>query len=150
MLFRSPSGDAERIEQRLHPLTSFVVVPVFALANAGVEIGVDALRAAWHSPIAWGIAIGLLVGKPIGVLVATRVTVASGAADPPDAVTPRHLLGAGNAAGIGFTVALFITELAFTGDDERIAVAKVAILIASAVSALAAFAVLRRRSSRTR
>ena len=146
----SPAGDAERIEQRLHPLTSFVVVPVFALANAGVEIGVDALRAAWHSPIAWGIAIGLLVGKPIGVLVATRVTVASGAADPPDAVTPRHLLGAGNAAGIGFTVALFITELAFTGDDERIAVAKVAILIASAVSALAAFAVLRRRSSRTR
>ena len=146
----TPPSAAERLEHRLHPVSSFVVVPVFALANAGVPVGADALRAAWQSPIAWGIALGLLVGKPVGVLAATRIATRSGAADAPGDVDRRHLLGMSNAAGIGFTVSLFVTELAFAGDSDRVEVAKVAVLVASVVSAAAAFAVLHRRSSRTR
>ena len=146
----TPTASAPRIEHALHPVSSFGVVPLFALANAGVAVGVDALRDAWHSPIAWGVTLGLVIGKPVGVLVGARIAMASGATEAPEGVTGRQLLGAGNAAGIGFTVALFITELAFKGDADRIAAAKVAVLMASVLSGLVASVVLRRRNSRTR
>ena len=111
-----------------------VVVPIFAFANSGIKISVDGLRDAAGSPITWGVLLGLLVGKPIGVVVATRLAVRSGATDTPDETTPHQILGVGAAAGIGFTVSLFITELALTDPADQ-ANAKLAILIASVVAA---------------
>jgi Na+:H+ antiporter, NhaA family len=148
---RSSVSTVEWLEHLLHPWTSYVIVPVFALANAGVVVSGDSLRDAVRSPIFWGIVVGLVVGKPLGVLLASRITIRTGHADRPEGTTTRQLLGAGNAAGIGFTVALFIAELAFIDDrglpiEAEIADAKMAILLASLVSGLLAFAVLRQRS----
>ncbi len=138
------------LEHRIHPWTSFLIVPLFALANAGIEVSTHSLRMAWTSPIAWGVLLGLLAGKPIGVLLATWAAARSGVADRPPGTNARHLLGAGNAAGIGFTVALFIAELAFrTGkavNVEEVADAKMAILVASLISGVIAFVVLRSRA----
>jgi Na+:H+ antiporter, NhaA family len=140
----------EWLEHVLHPWSSFAIVPIFALANAGIHVTGASLRAAWGSAITWGIIAGLLLGKPIGVLLATRATVRARLADAPAGTTGRQLLGAGNAAGIGFTVALFIAELAFRDGNgvvnaEEVADAKMAILAASVVSGVVAFLVLRQR-----
>jgi NhaA family Na+:H+ antiporter len=152
---RSSVSTVEWLEHVLHPWTSFIIVPVFALANAGVEVSTDSLRDALKSPIMWGIIVGLVIGKPLGVVLASTLAVRSGRADSPEGTTPRHVLGAGNAAGIGFTVALFIAELAFTNDDgtpneRHITDAKMAILLASVVSGLVAWAVLRQRREATK
>jgi len=139
---RDSVSTVEWLEHVLHPWTSYVIVPIFALANTGVEVSSHSLRVAASSPITWGIIAGLLAGKPLGILLATRLATRSGMADRPEGSTPRSLLGTGHAAGIGFTVALFVAELAFTTDEE-IADAKVAILVASVVSGLLAYFVLR-------
>ena len=125
----------EWLQHSLHPWTSYLIVPVFALANAGIHIDSHLLRAAWGSAMCWGIVIGLVVGKPLGVVLATRLSVRAGIADEPQGSTGRSLVGIGAAAGIGFTVALFITDLAFTDADLR-AEAKLAVLVASVVAAL--------------
>jgi NhaA family Na+:H+ antiporter len=146
-LARGTVSTVEWIQHWLHPWTSFVIVPVFALANTGIVISADGLRDAWGSPIMWGVAAGLVVGKPLGVLLASRIALATGAADRPAGTNTRHLLGAGTAAGIGFTVALFIAELAFVRDGvpdlREINDAKLAILLASVLSGLVAFTLLR-------
>lgn len=146
---RSSVSTVEWLEHVLHPFTSYLVVPLFALANAGIELSGSSLRQAWGSPITWGILVGLVVGKPLGVLLAARLAVRSGRADPPAGTSTRQLLGAGHAAGIGFTVALFIAELAFRDngvpDVQAITDAKVAILLGSVLSGALAFAVLRSR-----
>ncbi len=150
-LARSSVSTVEWLEHVLHPWTSYLIVPVFALANAGVVVSTDSLRTAFSSAIFWGIAVGLIVGKPLGVLVASKLAIRSGRADRPDGTSTRQLLGAGQAAGIGFTVALFIAELAFANDDgtvnePQVADAKMAILLASVVSGVLAWLVLRQRS----
>ena len=131
----------EHLEHRLHPWSGFVIVPVFALANSGVDLG-SGLGDAVSSPVAWGVLLGLLAGKPLGVVLLTRLALRAQWADSPEGTSARHLLGAGHAAGIGFTVALFIAELAFD-DPDLVAQAKIAILVASVVSGLVAAAVLR-------
>ncbi|MEO7399119.1 MAG: Na+/H+ antiporter NhaA [Ilumatobacteraceae bacterium] len=125
----------------LHPWTSYAIVPIFALANSGIQISVDGLADALGSPITWGVLLGLLLGKPIGVIVATRLAVGSGVADLPEATNPRQILGVGAAAGIGFTVALFITELAFDDPADQ-SNAKLAILVASVLAAAASCVIL--------
>jgi NhaA family Na+:H+ antiporter len=150
-LARGSVSTVEWLEHVLHPWTSYLIVPLFALANAGIEISRTSLAHAWRSPITWGIGIGLLVGKPVGVLLATKASTASGIADRPEGTTTRQLLGAGNAAGIGFTVALFIAELAFSDghieNATQVSDAKMAILVASVVSGVVAYFVLRTRRS---
>ena len=148
---RESVSTVEWLEHVLHPWTAYVIVPVFALANAGIGLSGDMLRDAIGSPITWGVLLGLLAGKPLGVLLATRIATATRVADLPAGVGRRHLLGAGSAAGIGFTVAIFIAELAFrprNGADPAIAAAqvdaaKLAIVVASVLSGLLAFGVLR-------
>jgi NhaA family Na+:H+ antiporter len=141
---RDSLSTVEWLEHHLHPWTSYLIVPVFALANAGIEVSSDSLRSAFSSPIMWGVLIGLLVGKPLGVMLAVRLAMRSGAADAPEGTTGRQVFGAGQAAGIGFTVAIFIAELAFKDPDQQ-SDAKMAILVASLISGLLAFAVLRTR-----
>jgi NhaA family Na+:H+ antiporter len=121
-----------RLQHTLHPFSSFVIVPLFALANAGVHLGGGGLLA---NPLAIGIIVGLVVGKPLGVYVASMLAVRLGVADLPTGVTRRHVLGAGAIAGIGFTVALFISALAFP-NSELLDEAKLGVLVASVLAAI--------------
>jgi NhaA family Na+:H+ antiporter len=125
----------EHLEARLHLWSSLLVIPLFALANAGVELDTRAIQQAVESPIAWGIAVGLVVGKPLGIMLASAIAVRSGVSRLPDGVSFQLLLGAGLVAGIGFTVSLFVAGLSFNG--ARLDDAKFAILAASVVSATA-------------
>lgn len=126
----------ERLLERLHPWSSFVVVPLFALANAGVVIAGDSGPDGGR--VAAGIVVGLVAGKCIGVAGASFVAVRVRAAALPEGVRWSHLGGAGLLAGIGFTMSLFITELAFSGVEaaELTDTAKRAILAASLVAAV--------------
>jgi NhaA family Na+:H+ antiporter len=131
-----PFGDRqviEPLEARLHPWSSLAIVPLFALANAGVYLGGDIIQPTASSPIAWGIVLGLVVGKPLGIVTAVVLAVRLRLGRLPDGVRLTHVLAAGAAAGIGFTVSLFVASLAFNGTD--LTEAKVAILIASVISA---------------
>lgn len=131
----------------LHPWTSYLIVPVFALANAGIEVSSATLEHAVRSPVSWGILAGLVVGKPVGILLAARAAKAVGIAEAPPDATGRALLGTAAAAGIGFTVAVFVSELAFD-DPMQLAEAKLAILAGSVLSAGAALVTLRSMPSR--
>jgi len=125
----------EYLQVKLHPYSSLIIVPIFAMANTGVVITEESLRAATSSVIAWGIFLGLVVGKPLGVVVAAIAASKSRIADLPEDAPIGKIIATGSAAGIGFTVALFIADLAFENQDlQNIAV--VAIIAASIVSAL--------------
>ena len=137
----------EWLQHILHPWTSFVIVPIFALANSGIHISLNGLRDAVGSAITWGVFFGLLLGKPLGVVIATRAAVRSGISDRPEGSTTRHILGVGMAAGIGFTVAIFITKLALT-DPTQQENAKLAILLASVVAAGLAMLLLKAPATR--
>ncbi len=131
----------EQLQHRLHPVSSYLVIPLFALANAGVPLGGDALGRAARSPVAWGVALGLLAGKILGVAAASLAAVRLRLGALPDDLTMRHLLGLAALAGIGFTVSLFIAELAYPG-SELVDLAKVGILAGSLVSGLTGAALL--------
>jgi Na+:H+ antiporter, NhaA family len=140
----------DELEHRLHPLSALVVVPLFALANAGVLLRADILRDAVSSPIAWGIAFGLVVGKVVGISGATLLARRLGVGTLPNGVETRHLLGGAALAGIGFTVSLFIADLSFAGTDS-LAYAKIAILVGSVIAgALGAVTLTRRGAKRNR
>jgi len=132
----------QRIEHALHPWVTFLIMPVFALANAGVRVvGSGDWSAA--PAVVLGVLGGLLLGKPIGVLLFSWLGVKLSLADLPAGSTWRHVAGAGALAGIGFTMALFIASLAF-GGSAQLDSAKVGILAASALAATAGWLVLRR------
>ena len=117
-------------------------MPVFALANAGVALGADALALA-TDPVALGIALGLIVGKPVGVMLLSFAAVKTRVASLPSGVTWGHVLGVSFLAGIGFTMSMFIANLAF-GEGPLLDSAKAGILGASLISgALGAFILLR-------
>ncbi len=120
----------ERLERNLTPWSSYVVIPVFALANAGITITGPLIGDALASTAVHGIILGLVIGKPLGITLLVLLATRLGIAVLPPRLTWQHILGAGMVAGIGFTVSLFITQLAFTGAlvDE----AKVGVLAASA------------------
>ena len=125
----------EYLEAKLHPYSSLIIVPIFAMANTGVVITEKSLSTATSSVIAWGIFIGLVVGKPLGVLVSALAASKARIAQLPEGASIGKLAATGSAAGIGFTVALFIADLAFENQElQNIAV--VAIIAASVVSAL--------------
>ena len=130
---REAVSPLERIEIATHPWVGFFIMPLFALANAGVVIDAGALM----SPVAIAIMVGLVVGKPIGVLLASWLAVAAGVAQLPSGVNWKAIAGGGMLAGIGFTMALFIAGLAFAGEDhaETLEQAKIGILAGSAVAA---------------
>jgi NhaA family Na+:H+ antiporter len=132
---------AERFQLLLHPWTSYVIVPLFALANAGVVLSADSLEAASRSPVTLGVVAGLVVGKTVGVAGAIGLGTRLGVAVLPGGVTGRHVIGMAGLAGIGFTVSLFITGLAFS-DAALAAEAKIGILVASVLAACVGAAVL--------
>ncbi len=105
----------EGLEHRLHPWSSFAVVPLFALANAGIVIDSDSISRAASSSVALGVVLGLVIGKPVGITLATWIGTRLRIGQLPDGIGWRHVAGAGAVAGIGFTVALFVDDLAFAG-----------------------------------
>jgi NhaA family Na+:H+ antiporter len=125
----------EWLEHKFHPLSTFIVVPVFAFANTGVVITSESIKTASQSLIAWGIFFGLVIGKPLGVLFASSLAKRIDVADLPEGVTKSSLVATGSAAGIGFTVAIFIANLAFK-DSQTQDIAVLAVIVASVVSAL--------------
>ena len=125
----------EWLEHKFHPVSTFIVVPVFAFANTGVVITSESIKTASQSLIAWGIFFGLVIGKPLGVLCASLLAKRINIADLPEGVTKSSLVATGSAAGIGFTVAIFIANLAFK-ESETQDIAVLAVIIASIVSAL--------------
>jgi Na+/H+ antiporter NhaA len=131
----------ERLQQLIHPWTSYVIVPLFALANAGIPISAGFLGRAYTSPITLGIMIGYVVGKPVGILglswLVTRLS--RGRLGPP--VGWAAVAGGGAIAGIGFTVALLIATLAFTG--RQLAEAKVGVVSAALCAAVLTWTVVR-------
>jgi NhaA family Na+:H+ antiporter len=118
-----------RLEQGLHPWVTFVIMPLFALANAGVSLSADLCKAV-AQPVTLGIVLGLVLGKPIGVTLASWLAVRLGLATLPVNVSWKHIHGAGWLAGIGFTMSLFMTGLAFT-NAAHVTAAKLGILLAS-------------------
>jgi NhaA family Na+:H+ antiporter len=137
----------ERLTLRLHPVVSFAVVPLFALANAGVTLDSAALRDAVSSRLVWGIVLGLVVGKLLGVVAGTWLALRLPATTFVGGVRWGQMSGIGAVAGIGFTIALFVTDLAFE-DPALQQQAKIGILVGSALAALLALGIFRFLSAR--
>jgi NhaA family Na+:H+ antiporter len=131
----------EWLEHLLHPYSAFVVVPIFALANAGVKVPASQFDEAFTNEVTWGVMLGLVVGKTIGISAATLIAVKLKVGRLPEGVTSRYVIGAGALGGIGFTVALFVTELAF-GEDELGTDARLGVLVASLVAAIIGSAIM--------
>lgn len=127
----------ERLETLLHPWVGFVIMPLFALANAGVAVNANALA----DPIAIAVALGLFLGKPVGVVLFSWLAVRAGLAQLPQGVNWGMMAGAGMLAGIGFTMSLFVAGLAL--DAEHLAAGKVGTLAGSVLSAAVGIVVLR-------
>ena len=132
----------ERLQARLHPLASFVVVPVFALANAGVDLGGGLLEDALTSPVTWGVVLGLVGGKLAGIGLAALATVRLGIGSLPQGVGMGQTFGGAALSGIGFTVSLLIAGLAF-GDESLRDEATVGVLLAGALAVLSGWIVFR-------
>ncbi len=132
--FSAKDDDAEspsyRLEHFLHKPVAFIILPIFALANTAILVGTD-----WMQNLAstnsLGIAVGLIVGKPLGVTLLCFAAVASGICRLPPDLNWRHIFGAGILGGIGFTMSIFITNLAFSGNEAAINASKMAVLLAS-------------------
>lgn len=132
----------QRMEQALHSVVAFAVMPLFAISNAGIPFG-EGLREALTSPIALGAALGLLLGKPIGIMLMSFIAIRSGVADLPAGVTWRHIHGAGWLGGIGFTMSLFIAGLAFS-DVDVLNTAKLGVFAASICAGVIGYLLLKR------
>lgn len=137
---RQVESPLQRLEHDLHPWAAYVVLPVFALANAGVPLGSGLLTSLTH-PVALGVTFGLVIGKQLGIVLSVWLMVKSNIAQKPTGVTWRQIYGVGWLAGIGFTMSLFIASLAFE-DSVLLATAKVGILLASLVSGIVGWLVL--------
>jgi Na+/H+ antiporter NhaA len=141
----------QRLQHLFHPWTSYVIVPLFALANAGVALEAEVLRDVATEPIFLGIVVGLVVGKPLGIVGATWLVSRRWFGNFPRTIPWPPLVGAATVAGIGFTVSLLIADISFTG--RELEEAKLGILAASIVASLAGwtvFGVIRRLPARKR
>jgi NhaA family Na+:H+ antiporter len=131
-----------RIEHALQPWVVWLVMPIFALANAGVRIPPDVF-ATILEPLPVGIILGLVIGKQVGISLGALVAVRLGLASLPNGVSWRHVYGAALLGGIGFTMSLFISTLAYGEGSPEIAMAKFGVLVASAIAGVAGYLVLR-------
>ena len=139
-LARSTVSVVEWLEARLHPWTSFLIVPLFGLANAGISVSGESLSGALTSPVAWGVLAGLVIGKPVGILLFSAVAVRLGMATKPEGAGWKSIGATSILAGIGFTVSVFIAELAL--EAPVLDQAKLAVLAASVMAGAAGIFVL--------
>lgn len=136
------ASPSHRLERFLHKPVAFIILPIFALANTGIAVGADWLENL-TSPNSVGIIAGLTLGKPVGVIMLCAVAVASGLCRLPADLTWREIAGAGILGGIGFTMSIFIANLAFPGDPATTNASKLAILLASLIAGTTGFLWLR-------
>jgi NhaA family Na+:H+ antiporter len=141
-LTESAQAPMLRMEHALHPWVAFLIVPLFALANAGVPLAGDIVATA-SEPVVLGVLLGLVVGKQVGITLAAWLVVRVGLAALPDGVSWRHIYGAAWLGGIGFTMSLFVADLAFAG-TPALDLARIGILAASIVAGAGGYLVLRR------
>ena len=140
-LSRESISPLDRLQHELHPWVAFLVLPLFAWANAGVSFGGGTLGETLTASLTWAVVAGLVLGKPVGLVAAYFIAQRLGAEGPPG-VDQHGVFGIGLLAGIGFTIALFVTELAYA-EELLVTQAKVGILIASLLSGAAGYLVLR-------
>ncbi len=133
----------QRLESGLHLPVTYVVIPLFALANAAIMLTSESVTQAAAGSVAPGILLGLVVGKLIGVAGSVWLALRLGVGQLPEGVTLSHMIGAGLLAGIGFTMSIFIADLAFYGDTALINAAKMGILASSVLAGVAGYAWLR-------
>jgi Na+:H+ antiporter, NhaA family len=131
---RASVSVVEWLEHQLHPWSAFLVVPLFALANAGISLPADSIGDAFSNRVTWGVILGLVVGKTVGIASATLLAVALKVGRLPAGVTTRYVIGAGALGGIGFTVSLFVTELAL-GESQLGTDARLGVVVASLLAA---------------
>lgn len=141
--FRISISPLQRLESALHIPSTYIVIPLFALANAAIPLDSKLILEAAYDPAAIGIAAGLVLGKVIGVAGSVLLAWKLGFGQLPHQTTPSHIVGAGFLAGIGFTMSIFISELAFAGDGGQVTLAKMSILFASLVAGLLGYGWLR-------
>lgn len=132
----------ESLEHALHPWVAYGILPVFAFANAGLMLGGMGLRDAM-APVPLGIALGLVLGKPIGIVAAAVIARALGVARFPDGMDLKAMLGLGLLCGVGFTMSLFISALAFANDGDVFQSSVLGVLVASTIAAIAGYVWLR-------
>jgi NhaA family Na+:H+ antiporter len=137
-LSQGTEAPLDRLERQLHPWVSYGIVPLFALANAGVAISGDVARNAVESPVTLGVVLGLLAGKPLGIFLFTWLSCRLGLCQLPAGVSWLHIAGVGLLGGIGFTVSLLITSLAFD-DPALVEQAKLGVLAASVAAGALGF-----------
>lgn len=135
------------LEHAMHPVVTFVIIPIFAIANAGVSLNID-LNSLFDTNIALGVALGLLVGKVVGVVGFTAVFIKLKIAQLPEGMNIRNLLGLGFLASIGFTMSLFVTSLAFSHEEYQTQ-AKIGIFAASLIGGIIGYMILNKDSKPT-
>jgi Na+:H+ antiporter, NhaA family len=139
---KSGHSPLDQAVHALHPYVNFLILPIFALANSGVKLpALSNMPSLLSSSLLWAIAIGLVVGKPVGIVISSWVCVRSGLGELPKGIGYKHILGIGLLAGIGFTMALFIAQLAIV-DGGLLDMAKIGILLGSLISGVLGIAVL--------
>jgi NhaA family Na+:H+ antiporter len=131
---RLVEAPAQRAEQTLHLPVAYIVIPIFALANAGIPIDFAGFSTYLSHPVTLGVLVGLLIGKPLGIVGFTWFTVKMGWAELPAELNMKHVFGVGLLGGIGFTMSIFIADLGFVGLPEDLLMAKTGILLASAIA----------------
>lgn len=141
-LSRASQSPMESLNAKIHPWVSFVILPLFALATAGVVVSSNALTEALSSPVTLGVALGLLIGKPIGIFGVSWLVVRLGLSQLPSTITWTHIIGVGFLAGIGFTVSIFIAGIAFDS-PEVVDQAKMGIFGASLLAGVVGYLMLR-------
>ena len=132
----------ETLEHALHPWVAYAILPLFAFANAGLALG-DYTLADALAPVPLAVALGLVLGKPLGILAAAWLARATGLAQFPDGVDGNAMLGLGILCGIGFTMSLFISSLAFADDGDLFGASVLGVLLASTLAAIAGYLWLR-------
>jgi NhaA family Na+:H+ antiporter len=131
---RLVQAPAQRLEQNLHLPVAYLVIPIFALANAGIPVDFAGFGAYFREPVTLGVLAGLLLGKPLGIAGLTWLTVKLGWAELPRDLNMKHILGVGLLGGIGFTMSIFIADLGFRNAPHDLLMAKTGILLASAIA----------------
>lgn len=136
--FFIPIDSLGRLEAQLHAPVYFIIIPIFALANTAISISSNTLDV-FNGPLTWGIIAGLCIGKPLGIVSAVFYLVKRKWAKLPKEINWQHLIGAGFLAGIGFTMSIFISALAFEQNFEKDQIAKLSVLIASLISMIVGY-----------
>jgi NhaA family Na+:H+ antiporter len=143
----SVESPLQRLEHAMHMPVALIIIPLFALANAGIPVELDSIGQTLTHPVALGVMAGLVLGKLLGIAGVTWLAVKLGLGTLPEGMNTRHLIGVGLIGGIGFTMSIFIAELGFAGQAESLLMAKTGVLFASLIAGIGGYLWLRLSSS---